>query len=131
MKKIMKHIASFALVLAVIVVPQAVSAAGTAFKWDMSVASDKAELFGISIETPSNILTTIIGYILAIVAFLGVLMFIISGIMYLVSAGDEKKSASAKATMTNAIIGIIVALIGYVVMAAISTLVGATSSGGL
>ena len=153
----MKHITSLVLVLGIIVVPQAafgqVCPAGEtpatrpgctlADTTDTSVATPGSNASqkgwttglsngttgGVSQLTPTAIIKNIINYALAIVGFLGVLGFIISGIMYLVSAGDEKSAEKAKGYMVNSIIGVIVALLGYVVMAAISTLlVGGNSS---
>ena len=100
--------------------------------WNMANNQGAAKKLGISTSTPSLILTNIINYALAIIGFLGVLGFIISGIMYLVSAGDEDMAKTAKQNMVYAIIGVTVALIGYVVMAAISTILGAGgATGGL
>ncbi len=94
-------------------------------KWDISANQNAASGFGVSTSTPTSILTNIINYALAIIGFLGVLGFIIAGIMYLISAGDETLAEKAKGYMVNAIIGVVVALLGYVIMAAISALLGA------
>ena len=93
--------------------------------WNMANNQMAAASFGVSTSTFSGILTNIINYALAIVGFLGVLGFVISGIMYLVSAGDDDLAKKSKGYMVNSIIGITVALLGYVIMAAISTLLGA------
>jgi hypothetical protein len=127
MKKIMKHIASFALVLALVIVPQVSFALTNAGGWSDGLKNGQTG--GVSQQTPTTIITNVINYALAIIGFLGVLAFIISGIMYLVSAGDEKAAEKAKANMVNAIIGVVVALLGYVVMAAISGLLGASQNG--
>ncbi|MDD5083931.1 MAG: hypothetical protein PHT88_03295 [Candidatus Moranbacteria bacterium] len=120
MKITVKNIASSVLLLVIMAVPQ------VAFgQWDMGQNQSAATAFGVSTSTPTDILTNIINYALAIIGFLGVLGFIISGIMYLVSAGDEAMAEKAKNNMVYAIIGVIVALLGYVVMAAISTLLSA------
>jgi hypothetical protein len=96
--------------------------------WNINQTQSNAQGFGLSTATPTTILSAVINYALAIIGFLGVLAFIISGIMYLVSAGDEKTASKAKGYMVYAIIGVVVALIGYVVMAAISSLLGAGGS---
>ena len=126
MKNITKHIASFALVLSIAIVPQVVFGAMTNQQggFDVGTVGDNAANFGIAKSTPTEILTNIINYALALIGFLGVLGFIISGIMYLVSAGDEGAAEKAKGYMVNSIIGVIIALLGYVVIAAISTLLG-------
>lgn len=126
MKILTKHIASFALVLAIMVVPQ------VAFgQWDIDATRSNAADFGVSTETPTDIIKNIINYALAIIGFLGVLGFIISGIMYLVAAGDEGLTDRAKSNMVNSIIGVIIALLGYVVMAAIDALLRGGGSNAL
>ncbi len=120
MKKILRNSASFVLLAVLLAVPQ------VAFgQFNIGEIQNNAAGFGVSTSTPTGILTNIINYALAIIGFLGVLGFIISGIMYLVSAGDESQAEKAKGYMVNSIIGVIIALLGYVVMAAISTLLGA------
>ena len=71
-------------------------------------------------RTIGSLLTVILNYTLALVGILGVIGFVISGIMYLTSAGDEDQVDRAKKVMLYSIIGVVVALIGYVVVAALS-----------
>jgi hypothetical protein len=120
MKTTIRSSVSFVFTLAIVSIPQ------IAFgQWDINANQSAATGFGVSTSTPTAILTNVVNYALAIIGFLGVLGFIIAGIMYLVSAGDEAKAEKAKGYMVNCIIGIVIALLGYVVMAAISTLLGA------
>jgi len=115
------------LALLVIAVPQI-----TLAQFSIDASRADATSFGVSTSTPSDILKNVINYALAIVGFLGILGFVISGIMYLVSAGDEDLAKRGKTYMVYSIIGVIIALVGYVVMAAISSLLGAGgSTGGL
>jgi uncharacterized membrane protein YjgN (DUF898 family) len=123
MKISVKHIASLAVVFAIVVAPQAAFGLTNAGGWSNGLSNGQTG--GVSTQTPTTIITNIINYALAIIGFLGVLGFIISGIMYLVAAGDEGMAEKAKSNMVNSIIGVIVALLGYVVMAAISTLLSA------
>lgn len=76
---------------------------------------------GLSDAPVTDILMTLLNGLLGLVAILGILAFVISGIQYLVSAGDEKLAETAKHNMTYAIIGIIVALSGWIVIRAINT----------
>ncbi len=124
MKISVKHVVSFALLLAIMVAPQ-VAFGLTNGDGGWANGLDNGKTGGVSTLTPTTIVTNIINYALAIIGFLGVLGFIISGIMYLVSAGDESQAEKAKSYMVNSIIGVIIALLGYVVMAAISTLLSA------
>ena len=94
-------------------------------EWNINTTRQDATGFGVATSTPSSILINIINYALAILGFLGILGFIIAGVMYILSAGDEASAKKAKGYMVNSIIGVIIALLGYVVIAAISTLLGA------
>jgi glucose uptake protein GlcU len=75
---------------------------------------------------PEGILGTIIinvmNWLLIIVGIIGVISFVIAGIIYLTSAGDDNKAKTAKAAMTYAIVGIVVALMGYVIIQAVDTM---------
>lgn len=85
-------------------------------------------MFGLPSGSIYGIIATIIEWLLAIFGLLGILGFVISGVMYLVSAGDEDMAKRAKKGLIYSIIGIIVGLSGYVVMQAISGLL--TGMGG-
>jgi len=79
-------------------------------------------------EGPANgkgiygILSNALNWLLAIFGILGIVGFVISGIFYLVSAGDEGMADKGKDGMKWSIIGIIVGLSGYLIMIAISTM---------
>ena len=67
-------------------------------------------------------------WLLAVVGFLAIIGFVISGILYLTSAGNDKQVATAKAAMTASIMGVIVALLGYVVVFAVNGWLNASTS---
>jgi hypothetical protein len=60
-------------------------------------------------------------WLLAIFGILCIVAFVISGIQYLTSAGDEDMLKTAKRNMTWSIVGVIVGLSGMVVLQAIQT----------
>jgi len=62
-----------------------------------------------------SIVQKIMFWILGIVGFVAIIGFCIAGILYLTSAGDEDRQKSAKSAMVYSIIGVIVALGGYVI----------------
>jgi len=62
-----------------------------------------------------SIVQNIMTWILGIVGFVAIIGFCIAGIMYLTAAGDEDRQKSAKSAMVYSIIGVIVALGGYVI----------------
>ena len=76
-----------------------------------------------STNLPSNQLSVIISniafWLLAVFGFVAVIGFVISGITYLVSAGDEDTQARAKRAMMYSITGVIVGLAGLVVIYAV------------
>lgn len=55
-------------------------------------------------------ITTILNIALSIVGALALLMISISGFRYVTSAGDEQKAAKAKAGLTYALVGLVVAV---------------------
>jgi amino acid transporter len=65
------------------------------------------------------ILANLLNWILGIIGIIAVIAFAISGIQYLISAGDEEKMKAAKRAMIYSIIGTIIALSGFVVVKAI------------
>jgi len=70
-------------------------------------------------------ITVVLRWLLGLIGVLGVIAFVISGILYLTSVGDEERIKQAKSIMTYAIIGLVVALIGLVVVNAVAGLTGA------
>ena len=83
---------------------------------------------GLPAGTLRNIITQVMNWLLAIVGIIGIIGFVISGILYFLAAGDEGKMGTAKNAMTYSIIGVIVALMGYVIIQAVNTLLGGTSA---
>jgi len=63
---------------------------------------------------------------LGIFAFFGVVGFTISGIMYLVSTGNEEMITKAKKYMLYSIIGVVVGLSGWVIIQAADALLDAS-----
>ncbi len=83
---------------------------------------------GLSSAPLGNILMTFMFWLLAIVGMLAIIAFVISGMQYLASVGDAKLAETGKRNMLNAIIGVIVALSGLVILQAIETLLTAQSN---
>jgi heme/copper-type cytochrome/quinol oxidase subunit 2 len=75
--------------------------------------------------TVAELLAKVMNWILGIIAVLAIIAFVISGVQYLVSAGDEDMAETAKRNMTYAIIGLAVALSGLIIVNAIAGLLGA------
>ena len=74
-----------------------------------------------------GIVTNGMNWLLILVGVLGVIGFVIAGIIYLTAAGDEDQIGRGKRTMINSIIGIIVALLGLIIIRAVQGMLGGTS----
>lgn len=74
-----------------------------------------------------GIITNGMNWLLIVVGILGVVGFVIAGIIYLTAAGDEGQIDRGKRTMINSIIGIIVALLGVIVIKAVQSFLGGNS----
>ena len=66
-----------------------------------------------------DIIYNLMQWILGIFGFLSIIAFVVSGIMYLMSAGDQDASKRAKTYMTYSIYGVIIGLAGLVIITAI------------
>lgn len=76
------------------------------------------------IDTFPALLTKIAGAIAPIIASLAVLMLIIAGIIFLISAGNPNMLSKAKAALTYAIIGAVVALAAAGIVELIKKVIG-------
>lgn len=81
---------------------------------------------GLSEKSIVEILTSFISWILGIFGFIAILGFIISGLQYIFATGDEGMVETAKRNMKYSIIGVIVALSGWIVIKAVDTLLSAS-----
>ena len=71
-----------------------------------------AELFG----GQDAIIPRIINLMLFIVGILAIVMLIYGGIRYVISGGQQERVTAAKNTILYAIVGLVVAIIGYAVV---------------
>jgi len=65
------------------------------------------------------ILTNLLTWLLGVVGIIAIIGFVISGIQYIMAAGDEKIIETAKRNMLYSIIGVIVVLASFVIIQAI------------
>jgi glucose uptake protein GlcU len=66
-----------------------------------------------------GILAFLIQLALGIVGLLSILFIIIGGFQYVTSRGDEEQAAAGKRTLTNAIIGLAIVILSYVIVVVI------------
>jgi hypothetical protein len=64
----------------------------------------------------SEILEDLIKWLLKIVILIAILMIIVSGAMYMISAGDQQKADTAKKALTYAILGLLVVALAYAIV---------------
>ncbi|MEI7621246.1 MAG: hypothetical protein WCJ51_01790 [Candidatus Moraniibacteriota bacterium] len=82
---------------------------------------------GLPAGSITGIITNGMNWLLIMVGVLGVIGFVIAGIIYLTAAGDEDQIDRGKKTMIASITGVIVALVGVVFIQAIKGMLGGNS----
>lgn len=85
-----------------------------------------AELF----NGANAIIPRVINLMLFIVGVLAIFMMIYGGIRYVLSGGDNAKVKDAKNTILYAIIGLVVAILGYAVVNWVVSMLGSGAAGG-
>lgn len=75
-----------------------------------------------------GIITSGMNWLLIVVGILGVIGFVIAGILYLTAAGDEDQIEKGKHAMIYSIIGVIVALLGVIIIKAAQGFLGGSSN---
>lgn len=70
--------------------------------------------------TVSSFILSIINIALAVAGLVAVLFLIIGGFRYITSAGNEETAEQAKKIITNAIIGVVVIILSFVIVRVIS-----------
>lgn len=68
----------------------------------------------------NDYVTYIYNFVAMAVGIIGVLMFLVGGFQYMISAGNKAVSGEAKKTMINAIIGIVLVLGAYIFLSTIN-----------
>ncbi len=85
-----------------IAAPSFLKQIGDILGWGPIVAPVAKTLSAIALDT--------VNFLLSLVGVIGIIMLVVGGLMYLTSAGDEKKIETAKAIVKYALIGIAIAL---------------------
>jgi hypothetical protein len=79
---------------------------------------DLSDSMGLPQGSIYGIIGSIAYWLLGVFAFFGIIGFVVSGIMYLISAGNDDMISKAKKYMLYSIVGVIVGLMGYVILQA-------------
>ncbi len=77
---------------------------------------------GLSAKSLDQILSGFLGWLLLVAGMIALISFVVSGIMYLVSTGDENMIGRAKKSMLFSILGVVVVLAGYAIVKTIDSL---------
>jgi amino acid transporter len=85
---------------------------------------------GLNCQTTSvnGLIKIVINWLLGIAFGIAVLFLIIGGFWYITSAGNEETAEKGKSTAINAIIGIVIIIMSYVIINVISSLVSSPNS---
>ncbi len=75
----------------------------------------------------NQLIKNVINWLLTIAFALAVLFLIIGGFWYITSAGNEETAEKGKTTAINAIIGIVIILLSYVIVNVVANLVQKSS----
>lgn len=109
----------------VLLAPAIVSAQSTTYPSWSDRGKGNAKSAGLEDGSIYSIINATLSWLLGILGFIAVIGFVISGILYLTAAGNESQIEKAKSAMTYSIVGVIVALMGYVIIQAIEVWLGA------
>ncbi len=135
MKQIIKKInylkiAELLLVTALVIFPLVAPELGFA-QLNRNLPCDSSTGLNCSAGTSVNsLIRTVINWLLGIAFGVAVLFLIIGGFWYITSAGNEETAEKGKGTAINAIIGIVIIILSYVIINVVSNLVTNTGGGG-
>ncbi len=90
-----------------------------------SVSTTQSAVSTLQNESIFTILSVFLNWILGLLGILSVIGFVVSGIFYITSVGDEDQAKKAKTIMMYTIIGLTIALLGLIIVNAIAGLTGA------
>jgi hypothetical protein len=74
-----------------------------------------------------EIISNIVMWALGIFGFIAIIGFVISGIMYLTSTGDDTAMKKAKSAMYYSLTGVVVGLIGYIIIYAVNAMLNSST----
>lgn len=73
-----------------------------------------------TVNNATNAIVRIIEILLAIAGLVAVIFLIVGGFKYITAGGNEESAEGAKKTITNAIIGIVVIILAFIIVRVIS-----------
>ena len=82
---------------------------------DIGVSPDVESQLGIPNDLPSTF-TNIVKWLLLSLAFIGVVMIIYAGVLWMTAAGNDEKVALAKKVISSVIIGLVVIFLAWAIV---------------
>jgi hypothetical protein len=102
---------------------------GTGYTLVNGVCIPSSSATGLSDTDPYTVIVSVMNWLMAMSGIVAILMFVVSGWMYLTAGGDEKKTETAKNNIKYTIIGLVVALTAFITVRLIANLLGASTTG--
>jgi hypothetical protein len=94
---------------------------------DPRSGSTDIDVNNVSISQLGDIIKRVIDALFGIAGAVIILIIIVGGVRYILSAGDPKAVQSAKGTITFAVIGLVIILLAVVIVNVIGNLLGASN----
>lgn len=76
--------------------------------------------YGLPDSSVWGIVNAFMFWILSLIAVVAVIAFVVSGMQYMLSAGNEKTIETAKRNMIYSIVGVVVSLLGLIILRAVN-----------
>lgn len=83
--------------------------------WALSV-DNVGESIGLSAPDFSVLLINLVNWVLGLLGIIAVAMIILGGFQWLISGGNDESVATAKKTIGNAVVGIVIILLAWAVV---------------
>jgi len=125
-KALARFAGSTALALVAVFVPTNAAFAATDLQGGIDAAKPDGAAGTTTLFGDGSIFNTIVNILLFLIGAISVIMLIIGGIRYTISAGDSGNVTAAKNTIMYAIIGLIVAFLAYAI---VNWVLGALTNG--
>lgn len=74
-------------------------------------------------QSLTGLILTVINWMLGLAGVIAVMFLIIGGFWYITSAGNEETAEKGKGTAINAIIGLVIIILSYVIVSVVSNMV--------
>ncbi len=124
----------YTLTLAALFVPVLASAQSNAVTGGLQNATGLQSLFGTgglnNSQSLSDLIVNVVRLLLTFSGVIAILFVIIGGFQYVTSGGNEETAEKGKKTVINAIIGIILIILSYVIINVIANTVSSNSGYG-